>query len=393
MKSYYKKACSFFLLLFAVTWVAAQSFNCKALSQELQSLQKQLVPDKRVAVLDIELQDTLQPVIKVSGETNIPDAKKQIISFLKDKQVQFTDSIRLLPEASVGEKTWALAASSVSNIRSKPDHTSELVSQALMGTPMKVLDNNGTWYRVQTPDYYIGWIDSGGIKRFTPIEIERWKKSNRYYFNRISSNVYDNANLKGGTISDLVLGDLFEAESTVRKSLKIKTPDGRIGYVPKDECITFSDWIKTEPKIESVLGLVMQMKGFPYLWGGVSTKAMDCSGLVKLVWFSQGIILSRDASQQAQYGEPVDFHNINNLQPGDLLFFGASLQKITHVGIYLGNGDFIHASGKVAIGSIVPGDPKYNPKRNNFAARRLQYSLGKEGIIRVKDHPWYTVQP
>ncbi len=393
MKKLFKLSFLLSLLFFAGATISAQTSTYKIILGKLNTLNKQLVPDKRVALLDVDLEDTLQPVIKVSGETNLPEAKQKIISLLKENKVAFTDSIRLLPDASVGEKKWALASSSVSNLHAKPDHTSELVSQALMGTPMKVLDSSGTWYRVQTPDYYIGWIDSGGIKRFTPTEMDRWKKSDRYLFNQLSGIIYDNPNLRGGTISDLVLGDLFEVESATRKSLKIKTPDGRTGYVSRDECITFKDWINPVPKIESVLELAMQMKGFPYLWGGSSDKAMDCSGLVKLSWYSQGVILARDASQQAQYGESVDFSNLNNLQPGDLLFFGASLQKITHVGIYIGNGNFIHASGRVAIGSIISDDPKYNPKRNLVAARRLQNSIGKEGITKVKDHPWYTIQP
>jgi hypothetical protein len=393
MKSFYNKAVSLIFLLITATVVTAQSFTYRNLSQELGFLQKQLVPDKRVAVLDIELKDTLQPVIKVSGEADLPEAKEQVMKFLTQKNISFVDSIRLLPDAKLGDRTWALASSSVSNMRAEPDHTSELVSQALMGTPLKVLDNEGTWYRVQTPDYYIGWIDSGGIRRFTPKEMEHWKKTDRYYFNRLSGRVYDKAGLKGSTVSDLVLGDLFEVESTVRKSLKITTPDGRTGYVRKGECISFNDWINTEPRIESILELAKQMRGFPYLWGGISAKAMDCSGLVKLVWYSQGVILPRDASQQARCGEPVDFMNRNNLQPGDLLFFGVSAQRITHVGIYLGNGNFIHASGKVAIGSIVPGDPKYNPQRNLVAVRRIKKLLGGGGIVGVKDHPWYTIQP
>jgi cell wall-associated NlpC family hydrolase len=84
---------------------------------------------------------------------------------------------------------------------------------------------------------------------------------------------------------------------------------------------------------------------------------------------------------------------MDNLQPGDLLFFGRSARRITHVGIYMEKGDFIHSSGRVYISSIDPGDPKYNPARINVAARRVLNSLNTEGITRVKDHPWYVVQP
>jgi SH3-like domain-containing protein len=393
MKNFYKKIGSLFLLLCAGTIMMAQTLSYKTLSQELQSLQKQLLPDKRVAILEIELKDTLQPVVVVSGETDLPDAKVQIIQFLTDKKVSFIDSLRLLPDSSLGDKTWALATLSVSNIRALPDHASELVSQALMGTPLKVLDYNDKWYRVQTPEHYIGWMDSSGLQQFTAKEMEYWGKSDRYLYNHLSGYVYDAPGEKGEVVTDLVLGDLFEVESAVKGFLKIRIPDGRSGYVRKADCISFNDWSYSEPNVQSILSVARQMMGSPYLWGGTSSKAVDCSGFVKLVYYAQGIILARDASQQARYGESIDFSKMNNLQPGDLLFFGYSAQQISHVGIHLGKGNFIHSSGRVHISSIDPSDPKYDVNRKNVAACRILNSLNTEGIVRVKDHPWYNVKP
>jgi len=382
-----------FLLMGAATMVSAQPLSYKSLSQELQSLQKQLVPDKRVAILEIEIKDTLQTVVVVSGKTDLPEIKRQIIQFLTDRKVSFIDSLRLLPDSSLGDKTWALAKLSVSNMRALPKDASELVSQVLMGTPMKVLDYIDKWYLVQTPEHYIGWMDTSGLQTVTQKELDRWKGSNRCLYNCMSGFVYDLPGKKGEAISDIVLGDLFEAEPSVRGFLKIKIPDGRIGFVKKTDCISFNAWTNSAPEVQSVLSVARKMMGSPYLWGGASSKAMDCSGFVKLVYYTQGIILARDASQQARYGEPIDFSNRNNLQPGDLLFFGSSAQQIKHMGINLGNGNFIHSSGMVRINSIDPGDPKFVPARNTVAARRIINSLSTEGIVRVKDHPWYKVQP
>jgi SH3-like domain-containing protein len=393
MKKYYKKFACLLLFLFAGTIVMAQIGSFKTLTQELQSLQKKLVSDKRVAILDIELKDTLQPMVVVSGETDLPDAKEQIIQFLTDKKVSFIDSLRLLPGAELGDKTWALATLSVSNIRALPSDDSELVSQALMGTPLKILDYKDKWYRVQTPDYYIGWMDTSGLHVFSQKEIENWKGLTRFLFNSMSGFAYDAPGKKGEVVTDLVPCDLFVVESIKKGFLKIRTPDGRIGYVRKSDCISFEDWSNLEPNIKSILSFSRQMMGSPYLWGGTSSKATDCSGFVKLVYFTQGIILARDASQQARYGAKIDFSNMDNLQPGDLLFFGRSAQRITHEGIYLENGDFIHSSGRVRLSSIDPKDPKYNIKRNNVAACRILNSLNTEGIVRVKDHLWYTAQP
>lgn len=371
----------------------AQTVTYQTLLRELQTLQKQLVPDKRVAILDIVLKDTLQPVVVVAGQTDLPGAKAQIVRLLTDYRVAFVDSVKLLPDASLGNKTWALVTLSVANLRAQPDHASELVSQALMGTPLKVLDVFENWYRVQTPDGYIGWMDANALQRMAPNELELWKRSDRYLYINLSGNAYNAPRRKGEVLSDLGLGDLFEVEAKTRRFLKVKFPDGRTGFVPRRQCMSFAAWSNAVPTAPSVISVAKQMMGFPYLWGGTSGKAVDCSGFVKLAYFSQGVILARDASQQARYGQPVDIANVNNLQAGDLLFFGRSAQRITHVGLYLEGGNFIHSSGRVHISSIVPTDPKYVATRHLVAACRVLNSLDTQGIVSVKFHPWYTVQP
>ncbi|MFY9150781.1 MAG: C40 family peptidase [Prolixibacteraceae bacterium] len=301
-------------------------------------------------------------------------------------------NILLQEDSVIGEKNWGLATLSVSNMRALPDHASELVSQALMGTPLKVLDHKPGWYKVQTPDEYVGWMDSLGLARFTPKEMDRWKKSNRYVFNHISGKVLASSKKDAANLSDLVLGDLFEVESESKGFLKIRIPDGRSGFVRKADCLSWSAWTERKPDVQSVLAVARQLLGSPYLWGGTSCKAMDCSGLTKTTWFSQGIILARDASQQAIHGEHPDFKSIENLQPGDLLFFGRNADHITHVGLYLGAGKYIHASGLVQISSVDPNDPAYNvtEKKKFVAASRILNSLNTEGITLVKDHPWYA---
>jgi SH3-like domain-containing protein len=296
----------------------------------------------------------------------------------------------MVMDKKITYKTRALASLSVSNMRAIPDHVSELVSQVMMGTPLEVLDFRDKFYQVETPEGYHGWLDEKGLELFTEEEMEAWKKSSRFFYNMITGYAYETPR-DGDVVTDLILGDLFEGEQAGNGFLKIKLPDGRSGYVSQAECITFTEWSSIKPKVEAILSFAKRMMGFPYLWGGASSKAVDCSGFTKLMYYTQGIILARDASQQARYGEPVDISNLENLEQGDLLFFGSSAQRISHVGIHLGKGDFIHSSGRVHISSIVPGDPKHDVNRIFQAARRIVTSADTEGIVRVKDHPWYGV--
>jgi hypothetical protein len=284
---------------------------------------------------------------------------------------------------------FALASLSVSNLRAVPDHASELVSQVMMGTPLKVLEFRDKFYQVETPEGYLGWLDAKGLELLGDEEMEAWKRSRRFFYCEISGLAYASPGDAAEVISDLVLGDLFEGEFFRDDFLKITLPDGRIGCIRRSECISFDDWINSVPDVEAILRFARRMMGFPYLWGGASTKASDCSGFTKLMFYTQGIILARDASQQAKYGEPVDITRVENLQPGDLLFFGANPERPGHVGIHLGGGDFIHSSGRVHISSVIPGDPKHDPNRIFVAARRIVTAPDTEGIATVLNHEWY----
>jgi gamma-D-glutamyl-L-lysine dipeptidyl-peptidase len=133
----------------------------------------------------------------------------------------------------------------------------------------------------------------------------------------------------------------------------------------------------------------------PYMWGGSSSKAVDCSGFVHIVYFMNGIILSRDASLQALHGLAVDISDgWHELQVGDLLFFGSvknSKPHVTHVAIYKGDSEFIHSAGRVMINSLDSTRSNFSSYRKNtlLSARRIIGSEGSPGIVAVRDHDWY----
>jgi hypothetical protein len=127
------------------------------------------------------------------------------------------------------------------------------------------------------------------------------------------------------------------------------------GYTPQ----SLSE-AEINPKITDAIAYTQRAIQHPncYLWGGTIPPDFDCSGLIQAAFVSVGIWLPRDAYQQEAFLEPVA---LENLERGDLIFFG-NPTKATHVGMYLGNGDYIHSSGKehghngIAISSLSGSD-------------------------------------
>jgi len=385
----------FVSLLISMFWLfsgaIADNNDLKIVNRVIGSVSSKYAPDKRTAMFEVVPEEMSKEII-LKGKTNLPEAKKMVLDSLSLLEISFRDSIIVLPEQSMGDKIWGLATLSVSNMRAKPDDAAELVSQVLMGTPMKVLDYIEGWYKVQTPDNYIGWMGEKELQRINEAGLELWKKSDRYIFTRINGNAFNSVKRKRTVISDLVFGNILVVKGASKGFYQVQFPDGRMGFVKKKDCISWKDWTDEKLDINAVIHVTFQMMGVAYLWGGASTKAMDCSGLTKIAYFSQGIILARDASQQARYGHHPDFTDHKNLQSGDLLFFGRNAQRVTHVGIYLGNDEYINASGYVRINSLDPKDPRFKltEKKNLVGASRILNSLNTEGIVLVKDHPWYV---
>ena len=358
------------------------------------SIKKELAPDKRIELFDIQFH-LLNGKTILKGETTSKKAFSRLLDSLKYTQINYKSKVRILPDSAVENRQFAVAKNSVINIRSTPNHSAELSTQGLLGMALKVLDKKDDFYRIQTPDNYISWVDKGGIQTMNKREFDRWNASKKVLFTKNFGHVFATKNKNSPIIADITLGGMLKYLSEDTSFYQVKYPDNRIGFIKKTEAITDDSWLKNlESTAENIEIIAKKMNGFPYLWGGTSAKGMDCSGFTKMVYLMNGFIIPRDASQQINVGKTVDHHlKFNGLEKGDLLFFGkkASInkkQRVTHVGIWLGNEkkEFIHSSGNVHINSMDPDQPNFDAFNKNryIGSKRYLNSMDK-GIVDLRD--------
>lgn len=373
---------------------ACNQQNTDSLSGKISEIQQNNISDKRLQYYDVELVMENESQ-KISGATVSEKAFNALQKLAKEQNVGF--DVELFQSEYFKNNPWGIVSLSVCNIRGNGRHSAELVTQALMGTPVKVYTKVDGWYLIQTPDRYFGWVDDAAIAVKTNAELAKWKAMEKVLFKNQSGFAFINADENSGVECDLVLADLLSISAEENDYYKILMADGREAFVKKNECVSLEIWNAKNIIVENVLETAFDFKGVPYLWGGTSAKMVDCSGFTKIAFYFHGVILQRDASQQTLYGQLVDTQKgYETLELGDLVFFGRKAskelkEKVTHVGLCVGNQEFIHASGKVRINSLNRDSEKYTEyyETSFVRARRISGNEGGTGIEWVAENAFY----
>ncbi len=225
-------------------------------------------------------------------------------------------------------------------VRLHSDHKSEMVSQLLFGECVRIIDGNKEWLQVETlHDDYSGWVAKNQLHILGD---DGFIQNVRHLVSTSSMNVIKETTSGAGFV--ISAGSSFYSDDG-----NIMTVNGKHfvfeGHLA-DAAMARSenDWTRKIPQY------AMLFLHTPYLWGGRSEFGIDCSGLTQVVYKMAGISIPRDASMQAEKGEPI--HLIHEALPGDLVFFDNEEEIITHVGIILEKNRVIHAHGRVRIDLI-----------------------------------------
>lgn len=389
-----KVAVFIFLWIFSTLYGMAQNSD---IQQIAAGLQEKYAPDSRVELFQItasQLNDTLV----LRGETTSREAYEELLAQARKTQVQVKDHIRLLPDETLGEEIWGIIYNSAGTLRAEPRYGAELVSQALLGMPVRILEQKFGWRRVQTPDRYIGWMN-GSVAPMTDAQRQQYLKLPKVIVTSLHARSFGDTGEEALPVSDLVAGDMLVMKQAKEGFYQVQYPDGREAFVKKSDVMTVSDWLKNNRLTgESIVNTAKQLLGVPYFWGGTSTKGMDCSGFTKQVYWMHGIVLARDASQQVRYGKLIDeTDDFSNALPGDLVFFGTKAttenpkERVVHVGIYIGDRRFIHASDYVRINSFDPADPLYDEfnAHRYIRTKRVIGEVNSEGIEKIFENSFY----
>jgi gamma-D-glutamyl-L-lysine dipeptidyl-peptidase len=398
METLYNRSLYFYFFLLPV--LIFPGSGCKGpenknLQKEIDSIALSHVPDSRVGICNVKALPSEGGVIILSGETTDPSVRDDITNALDKNGIKFIDSILVIPDTIINRHYTGLVTMSVINLRKEPLQSAELTSQARLGTPVIILIDNNSWLLVQTPDKYIAWTESSSITPMTAHEMKLWKDSGRVIFLENTGWIFTSPDEKGVT-SDIVAGCILQKVGETGGYARVILPDGREGYINAKSVMDFKTWVKSAGgNPMDICNRASSMLGIPYLWGGTSPKAADCSGFTQTVFLMNGYILQRDASLQALHGQTVDLSdNFSHLMPGDLLFFGPmrnGIPHVTHVAIYKGNMEYIHSSGMVRINSLDSTQSNFSGSRLKMLllAKRIIGTVNDEGIVAIKDHSWY----
>ncbi|MEI8047441.1 MAG: C40 family peptidase [Bacteroidota bacterium] len=223
-------------------------------------------------------------------------------------------------------------------VRIEPSDKSEIITQVLFGETFSILEEQGNWLLIRIHlDGYTGWIDRKQSFNVTQDFIDQIRhKSGHFIADRTGicfcKNDHTQITLTKGSRLPLLHKGTFQLEN------RYYTTGSKTKIVPR----IF--------KATRVSHIALDYLNVPYLWGGRSMMGVDCSGLVQVVYHMCGKNLPRDAAQQVKEGNALDF--VDEALPGDLAFFDNPAGEIIHVGIIIGPGKILHASGHVKIDKI-----------------------------------------
>lgn len=333
------------------------------LQQYLDFFRREAANDPRYFAFRVAAEAEGEQGVRLSGYVEFPETRAALVAFFEAlgfKPVE--NQLKTLPADALGEERYGFVK--VPHSLSYAESAAENVdTDTLLGEPLLLLLEEDGHYLVHAGDGYLGFVATGDVQRVDEQAFAEYLAGPRVFV-RSDVETDDGVALPAGAALKLVRqsGD----------SVVAKLPTGESVSLTKEQCE-----VRDSPQetIDGVCQSAKQLLGTDYLWGGKTTKGVDCSGLVQLSFSRAGVRVPRDSNQQVIVGQLAATRwNRAGLRRGDTLYFINPQGRVSHTGLYLGDDQFIHAvSPKVRINSFNPDDDNYAEAQDkSFAfARRL----------------------
>ncbi len=228
------------------------------------------------------------------------------------------------------------------DMRQFPQRDSPIISQAYFSEQVYLVMEEGNWAYIETAaDSYKGWVPINSLSlQEEPFFLDTSLVAR---VNRCTAHLYDREDTICGPILTLPFDSRLKVNSPKKdltsRWIQLTLLDGTNAYIQRGD-VTLQSFIK---KKEELTCFSLQFLNLPYTWGGRSSFGYDCSGFVQMLYRQLEIYLPRDAKDQLSW-EGFKQASLDDLQSGDLLFWGTSQNNISHVGMYLEQHRFIHAT-------------------------------------------------
>ncbi len=226
----------------------------------------------------------------------------------------------------------------VVDMRQTASNDSSVVSQAYYSEKISILEDAGDWVKINTLiDSYEGWIPKEAMYQVldTPKELAK--------VTSVAAHVYGEADTEKGPKLTLPYESLLEVvDKSHGRWIKVRTVDGVERFIQRGD-ISFD--LTKALTVDEMLALSTKFLNRPYTWGGRTSFGYDCSGFVQMLYRQMNILTPRDSKDMIKY-EGFKAVTKEELKPGDLIFWGLDANRIRHVGVYLGDDTFIHASSR-----------------------------------------------
>jgi len=333
----------------------------------IEAFKQTLIVDSRLFPFEVEGERLGERGVRLKGFVGFRENSRALVKFLHYLGFEpIEERIEVLPSSDVGVRRFAFVKASHRFTYDKAVEPREPMTEVLLGDPVFLLKKaEGGQFLCQSSDGYVGFIDGGSLRRVDEKEFTRYQSGPQAYL------------LRDYQADDLFIpmGARLKWVADESDTAIVEVPSAGRFAVPKTHLQVRSG--EPSERVEHVIEIAKQLLDTKYVWSGKTIKGVDCSGLIQSSFKAEGINLPRDSYQQSYMGALTATRWYRGgLRRGDTLYFLGRSGRINHTAIYLGDGQYLEASGRdVHYTSFNPEDENYNEKKDRsfcFAKRLLE---------------------